>query len=92
MNMYVFVTYMNMLYSIENKNQPSFWLNNEIKSVIYRRDYLQRFTIRNKSESDWNSYKKMRNITLIQSILQVIIASAMWKTYIYVENSKYLTI
>ena len=44
------------------RNQPNFWLNNEIKSMIYRRDYLHRSAIRSKSETDWNLYKKMCNM------------------------------
>ena len=37
------------------------WINNEIKSLIIKRDKLKRKAIITKLNSDWQNYKKMRN-------------------------------
>ena len=82
------------------RNQPNFWLNNEIKSMTYRRDYLHRSGIRSKSETDWNSYKKMcnmvsltiRNVKKSYYFNQINTSSdnssAMWKTLKNILPSK----
>ena len=82
------------------RNQPNFWINNEIKSMIYRRDYLHRSAIRSKSETDWNLYKKMRNIVslTIRNVKKSYYfnqintssdnSSAMWKTLKNILPSK----
>lgn len=38
------------------------WINNEILTLMYKRDYLHRLACRNSCENTWNEYKRHRNL------------------------------
>ena len=43
------------------RNRDALWITSDIRSMMFRRDYLKKHAAKNRSEANWTEYCKLRN-------------------------------
>jgi hypothetical protein len=50
---------MHQLERVRNRDAP--WITSNIRDMMFRRDYLKKHAVKNRSEANWTEYCKLRN-------------------------------